>query len=244
MAGWEEFQGVNAGYLAELYDRYRIDPASVDAKTREFFAKWTPPAEPTTAAGDRVARVPVDAPASMRAVVGAVNLADSIRRYGHLAAQLDPLGTPPVGDPSLDPATYGVTPGDLAALPASLVGGPVAESAANALDAVERLRKVYCSTTGYDYAAIFVPVERDWLRHAAEQGVFRPPVDPIDPLALLDRLTQVEVFERFLHRVFPGKTRFSIEGLDMMCPSSTRSSPTARTPASGTSCSAWRIAAA
>ena len=35
---------------------------------------------------------------------------------------------------------------------------------------------------------------------------------------LLDRITQVETFERFLHRTFPGKTRFSIEGLDMMVP--------------------------
>ena len=26
------------------------------------------------------------------------------------------------------------------------------------------------------------------------------------------------MFERFLHRTFPGKTRFSIEGLDMMIP--------------------------
>ena len=32
------------------------------------------------------------------------------------------------------------------------------------------------------------------------------------------RITQVETFERFLHRTFPGKTRFSIEGLDMMVP--------------------------
>ena len=37
-------------------------------------------------------------------------------------------------------------------------------------------------------------------------------------MALLERLTQVEAFERFLHRTFPGKTRFSIEGLDMLVP--------------------------
>src|SRR6185295_17748215 len=37
-------------------------------------------------------------------------------------------------------------------------------------------------------------------------------------LAVLDRLTQVEAFEKFLHRSFPGKTRFSIEGLDMLVP--------------------------
>ena len=35
---------------------------------------------------------------------------------------------------------------------------------------------------------------------------------------LLNRITEVETFERFLHRTFPGKTRFSIEGLDMMIP--------------------------
>jgi len=35
---------------------------------------------------------------------------------------------------------------------------------------------------------------------------------------LLDRLTRVEAFETFLHRSFPGKTRFSIEGLDMLVP--------------------------
>ena len=85
-------------------------------------------------------------------------------------------------------------------------------------EVVEAFRRVYCSTTGYDYAHVFVPEERRWLRNAAEGGRFRAPVDPIDPHALLDRLTQVEVFERFLHRTFPGKTRFSIEGVDMMVP--------------------------
>ena len=63
-----------------------------------------------------------------------------------------------------------------------------------------------------------MPEEREWLRQAAERGRFRAPADPIDPVALLDRLTQVEAFERFLHRTFPGKTRFSIEGLDMLVP--------------------------
>ena len=37
-------------------------------------------------------------------------------------------------------------------------------------------------------------------------------------MALLKLLTNVETFERFLHRTFPGKTRFSIEGLDLLVP--------------------------
>src|SRR4029434_9253988 len=131
-----------------------------------------------------------------------------IRRYGHLAARLDPLGSEPVGDPSLSPAAHGITDADLETLPASLVGGPVAESSSNAYEAIEKLRRIYCSTIGFDYAHVFVPEEREWLRHAAESGRFLPPMDPNSVEAVLDRLTQVEAFERFLHRTFPGKTRF------------------------------------
>jgi len=57
-------------------------------------------------------------------------------------------------------------------------------------EVVEAFRRVYCSTTGYDYAHVFVPEERRWLRTAAEGGRFRAPVDPIDPHALLDRVTK------------------------------------------------------
>src|SRR5258708_6631845 len=56
------------------------------------------------------------------------------------------------------------------------------------------------------------------VRPPREGGRSRGRADQINPVALLDRLTQVEAFERFLHRTFPGKTRFSIEGLDMLVP--------------------------
>ena len=151
--------------------------------------------------------------------IAAFTLAGKIRRFGHLAAQLDPLGFhDPIGDPSLAPQSHGLTTDALKKLPASIVSGPAAAGAANAFDAIARLREIYCSTTGHDYSHVFVPDERAWLRQAVESGQFRPPVDPIDGLELLDRITEVETFERFLHRTFPGKTRFSIEGLDMMVP--------------------------
>jgi 2-oxoglutarate dehydrogenase E1 component len=209
MAGWQEFAGLNRGYVLELYERYRQDPSSVDPETRALFEKWTPPAEPA----------PVREGVSFQKIVGAANLALSIRRYGHLAAELDPLGLrPSVGDPSLLPETHSVTEDDLRSLPADLISSPVTATASNMFEAIEALRRIYCSTTGYDYAHVFVPDERDWLRHAAEGGRFRAPADPISPVALLERLTQVETFERFLQRAFPGKTRFSIEGLDMLVP--------------------------
>src|SRR3954447_15373997 len=209
MAGWQEFAGLNRGYVLELYEKYRNDPASVDAETRAVFEQWTPPAE-SAAVPDGLA---------YDKIVGAARLAQSIRRYGHLAAKLDPLGLrPPIGDPSLLPETYEVTEEDLRRLPPTLVSSPLAERASSMSDVIAALRVLYCSTTGYDYNHVFVPDERHWLRQAAGEGSFRAAADPISPVALLERLTQVEVFERFLQRAFPGKTRFSIEGLDMLVP--------------------------
>src|SRR5687767_3283778 len=210
MASWQEFTGLNRGYVLELYEKYRQDPASVDAGTRALLEQWTPPAEETATAA------PSGIP--LQKVVGAVNLAQSIRRYGHLAAQLDPLGSTPPGDPSLRPETHGVTTEDLRALPASLLTSALCDAAGNMAEVVDKLRAVYCSTTGYDISHVFVPEERRWLRQAVECGRYRAPGDPIDTKAILGRLAQVEVFERFLHRTFPGKTRFSIEGLDMLVP--------------------------
>src|SRR6187401_2590109 len=218
---WKDFQGVNAAAALELYDRFRADPASVDDATRAFFERVPPPA---TIGTTRAAREPAAAPTggacppAPHLVVGAVNLAQSIRRYGHLAAEIDPLGSRPMGDPALRPETHEVTEADLRSLPASLFDGPVAEGADTMWDVVERLRAIYCSTTGYDIAHIFVPEERKWLSEVIETARYRAPIDPIDPIALLDRLTDVETFEKFLHRTFPGKTRFSIEGLDMLVP--------------------------
>jgi 2-oxoglutarate dehydrogenase E1 component len=209
MAAWQDFAGLNRGYVLELYEKYRHDPTSVDPETRAVFEQWTPPAE-SAAVPDGVA---------YEKIVGAARLAQSIRRYGHLAAKLDPLGLRiPSGDPSLLPETHNVTEEDLRRLPQTLIPSPLTERASNMAEAIAALRGLYSSTTGYDYNHVFVPEERRWLRQAAEEGRFRAPADPISPVALLERLTQVEVFERFLQRAFPGKTRFSIEGLDMLVP--------------------------
>jgi 2-oxoglutarate dehydrogenase E1 component len=223
-SGQEIFQGVNAAYVAELYEKYQRDPHSVDPATREFFEAWTPPEnlgtpEPNLGTSEpRNQNLGTPELRNLDLAVGAFNLAQSIRRYGHLAAQIDPLGSRPRSDPALEPSTHGVTEDDLNTLPASLITSPGVENASTMAEVVDRLRGIYCSTTGYDFAHIFLPDERRWLRNAVETGRFRAPADPIDPVALLDRLTQVEAFDKFLHRSFPGKTRFSIEGLDVLVP--------------------------
>ena len=205
---YQEFHGPNAGYILELYEQYKKDPESVEPDLRKFFKHWKPPVDGQVETTGY----------SVEKTMGVVNLAQSIRKYGHLAAQLDPLGSKPRGDDSLELDTYNLTEDDLKALPAHLVGGTASENASNALAAIENLRVIYSSTTGYDYEHIHSPEERQWLRDASETKNFHPDVMPYSPKEVLERLTQVEVFEQFLHKMFPGKTRFSIEGLDVLIP--------------------------
>jgi 2-oxoglutarate dehydrogenase E1 component len=223
MSLWNAFTGPNAAYLLEQYERYRANPASVEASLRAFFEANPPPEEITSRSGaapqrDAASSSALPSTELLEKAAAALDLAQSIRWYGHWAAQLDPLGALPPGDPSLRVESYGLTEDDLRSLPASLVGGPAGEAHQTALEAIHDLRQVYSGRIGHDYLQIRNPQERAWLREAAESRRYAASRQPVDLPELLDRLTQVETFEHFLQRAFPGKTRFSIEGLDMLVP--------------------------
>lgn len=217
---WREFPGPNAAYLLTLFEQYQEDPASLDEATRGYLRRHEDAIRQMLRSESGNGQVAAAATSGVAAqtIMAVVNLAQAIREFGHLAAQLDPLGTPPPGEPSLELSYHGLTEGDLGRLPASLIGGALAAQTDSAGAAIEQLRRIYSTTIGFDYDHLRDHEERNWLRRMAERRHFRPPEDPCNFNALLERLTQVETFEQFLHRVFPGKKRFSIEGLDMLVP--------------------------
>lgn len=151
-------------------------------------------------------------------IVSAARLTRFVRELGHLSARIDPLGSDPPGDPGLELETHGLTREKLADLPAEVVRSPVAQDAANALEALDRMREVYCGTIGYEDDHVQVHEERAWIRESVETRRFFQPFEPYQKRELLQRLTEVETFERFLHQIYPGQKRFSIEGNDMLIP--------------------------
>jgi 2-oxoglutarate dehydrogenase E1 component len=207
------FHGPNAGYVAELLERYEREPAALDEATRRELAAWL-----DGRAAEGPARPPAIPGVEVAGAAAAAELAQHIRLYGHRAAQLDPLGGSPPGDPLLGLEGYGLTETDLARLPASVVGGAAGAAGRNAAEAIAHLRRIYCTTSGYEFAHLQAPAERAWLLDAVEGERYRPPAEPVDERQLLHRLTEVSAFERFIHRAYPGQTRFSIEGLGMMIP--------------------------
>src|SRR5438067_3022906 len=150
----------------------------------------------------------------LRAVAAGMALVAAYRTHGHLAARLEPLGSPPTGDPSLDPVNHGLTPQLMEAVPAAVLRVRVpGETLAEILG---HLRETYCSTIAYEIEHISSHEQRNWLRERIESGRYRQPLSPERKLQLLGRLTKVEAMDRYLRKAFLGQKTFSIEGLDSM----------------------------
>jgi 2-oxoglutarate dehydrogenase E1 component len=216
MRDLDTFYGPNAGYVLELYERYLQNPANVDTATRAIFDTWSQENQSTRAEDKE--RTNGTAPFQVSQVVAASALAHAIRAQGHLGAHLDPLGTEPLGDPALLPESHGITEEELSLLPPVVVGGHATEGARNALEAVTNLRSMYSGTISYEFDQVKSPIERSWLRDAVGLRLFHETQGPVASRKLLHRLTQVEVFERFLHQTYPGQKRFSLEGTDTLVP--------------------------
>ena len=196
----------NDGYIAETYEAYRRDPSSVDESWRQYFRT----AETLTGVTDGAR--PDDR--LLRKAAAAASLAEAIREYGHLAVQLDPLGTPPPGAPELTSEFHGVTEDELAHVPASALG----YTDGTAADVVQRLRDVYCSAIALEFTHLGSEEERAWFKQSMEEEAITQPLTPAEKIDVLKRLTEVDGLERFLGRAYQGYKRFSIEGTDVLVP--------------------------
>jgi 2-oxoglutarate dehydrogenase E1 component len=202
----------NDGYISELYETYRRDPGALDESWRQFF-KFA-----ESLSGTR-GESAIDE-SLLRKVAGAAALLGAIQRYGHLAVQLDPLGSPPLGAAELKPEFHGITEADLAEIPASALADAhtSAQLTGTAADVVHHLRELYCSTIGFEFDHLEEEAERDWFRRAIEERQITAALTADEKRTVLQRLTEVDGFERFLGLAFVNVKRFSIEGVDALVP--------------------------
>jgi len=234
------FDSQNAGYVQLLYEDYARNPESVPEEWRSFFAQG---AEVTMEAGlivpeglgtngrpDTLGAESPGGPAALAlpggdegverllpVVARATSFVQAYRDHGHMLARIDALGTDPPGHPQLDPSFFGTSLDELKQIPARIVMGPAARDE-NLADTLQRLREAYCGWIGYEFEHLEDPSRVRWLWEQVESGVHTTPMEDGRRVQLLQRLSEVEGFEQFLHRAFLGQKRFSIEGTDMLVP--------------------------
>ncbi len=210
LQGEDEFyEKVAADLEIEASGISSAHPTSASAPPLAGTATAPTSAEPSTAPGE------VDEEL-LQAVQAATSLLKAYRTHGHLAAQLDPLGSEPKGDPALQPENVNLTPELMGRIPASIlrIGVP----GETLLEALPRMRQTYCGTIAYQFEHLSSHQQRIWLREMIETGAHRQPLTDEEKRRLLDRLVDVFQFERFLEKAYLGQKMFSIEGLDVIVP--------------------------
>ncbi|MCM3236670.1 2-oxoglutarate dehydrogenase E1 component [Heyndrickxia oleronia] len=219
---WESFSGPNLGYVMEVYEQFVNDPESVDPEMKVLFEEWGSPTvseEGLTTHGqaDISFQLPTN-PTVFSKMVAAVKLADNIRTYGHLAADINPLNDRKKDTRRIELSEFDLTEEDLKNIPASFICPDAPATVKNGLDAINHLKSVYTKKLAFEFYQVHDLEEKNWLQRTVESGGLLPELTKEQKVAILKRLSEVEGFEKFIHRTFVGQKRFSIEGLDSLVP--------------------------
>ena len=228
--------GGNAPFIEELYEKYLSNPQSIPEAWRGYFDRM----QDLPGALDKdVAHAPVVesfvqrakagqfAPTRTAAVepvtperlqVAALLLVTAYRIAGSRWATVDPLKRMPrPAIPELEPAYYDLKEADLDQVVNA--GSFVGLERTSLRNLVQALRDTYCRNIGFEYMFISERAQRQWIQERIEPTRGAPKVLPAEQKRLLQKLTEAEHLERYLHTKYVGQKRFSLEGGESLIPS-------------------------
>lgn len=210
-------QSINSwdgAFIDALYARWQRDPGSVDEQWRQFFAGFDLGAARTAPSGS------ADETGSQAGGGSAQRQVDTLisryREFGHLAAQLDPLGLARPFPDMLTLESIGLSDEHLAQ-PFDAGSLPI-PSPAPLGEIVALLEVIYCGSVGVEIAHITNLEQRHWLERRIEQERGEPTIGPEQQRRILSKLVDSDAFEGFLAMRYVGKKRFGLEGADTVIP--------------------------
>ena len=227
--------GGNAPFIEELYEKYLANPQSIPEEWRDYFDRMQ---DLPGAADKDVAHAPVVESFVQRAKrgefaaartlpsepvtperlqVAALLLVTAYRIAGARWASVDPLKRMPRPSiPELEPAYYDLKEADLDQMVNA--GSFVGLERTSLRNLVQALRDTYCRNIGFEYMFISERAQRQWIQERIEPVRGAPKVSSAEQKRLLQKLTEAEHLERYLHTRYVGQKRFSLEGGESLIP--------------------------
>jgi len=237
MMGNSYLFGGNAPFVEELYEQYLVHPGAVPESWREYFDQMQLMPGAAGNGGKDVAHAPVVESFVQRAKlhqlggrtyeqaggtpeklqVSALLLVTSYRIAGSRWASIDPLKRMPRSAvPELEPAYYDLSEADLDTEVNS--GSFVGPERMTLRHLVQALRDTYCRNIGFEYMFISERAQRLWIQQRVEPIRAVPNYDGAVKRRILQKLTEAETLEKYLHTRYVGQKRFSLEGGESLIP--------------------------
>jgi len=193
--------------IEDMYEKFTINPISVDKEWSNFFKGYDFAKESYTAE---------DIPKYFQKEFKVINLIDAYRKSGHLFTKTNPVRERRKYTPTLDFKNFGLQDSDLET--EFQAGTEVGIGPTKLSLIIEHLQKVYCQSIGIEYMYIRDPNEIEWIKNRLHKNSNIPNFEAKQKEHILHKLNQSVAFENFLHKKFVGQKRFSLEGAESLIP--------------------------
>jgi len=213
--------GPNSGYVQQLYELYKTDPALVGESWANFFngldsgqpSASISRADYSNGANGQAAHLSGDTSLQERAN----RLTEAFRSFGHFSAKINPLSKDSIAPPSiidLDIEKYGFSQAELGSTVTVNGFGSISVASLIAL-----LKSKYCDSIGFEYRHLADDQARSWLCQKIENNSHDgAKFEQQQKIEWLRKLVDAETFEAELHKKYVGHKRFSLEGGDTLIP--------------------------
>ncbi len=215
---WQKFsylQGGNVEYIDALFEQYSRDPASVEESWRYLFEGMELGADAEAARSrsqksDSAVSAPASTGIDWSRELKVAELIEAYRSYGAWLADINPLVPAASSHPELDLAHFGLGNADLDQI--FQTGKLMGLGAAKLSVILAALHDTYCRTIATETAHITKREMREWVRSRLEGARGRETFDAPAQRAMLQRISEADRFEYFLHTRYVAQKRFSLEG--------------------------------
>jgi 2-oxoglutarate dehydrogenase E1 component len=196
--------------VEEIYATYLIDPESIDASWKNFFAGF----EFARKNFGDTKRLSHDDLIDKEFAI--LNLIHGYRQRGHLFTKTNPVRSRRKYFPTLDIENFGLQKSDLDTV--FKAGDNIGIGSVTLRTIIGHLEATYCESIGVEYVFMRHPELIDWLKLKMESVRNRETFTPEKQKDIYFHLKVAVGFENFIHKKFVGQKRFSLEGGEVLIP--------------------------